>query len=472
MSVVEAEGGAHGALDPQGLHQRLGAVVAGAHCNPELVEQYAGVVVVGVAEQERDYGTLARSGAEDAHSGDLHHLGGGIFEQFMLVGGDGVDPHPLQVVETGGEGGDIHKVGRAGLEFQRQLGVGGLLEAHMRDHLASTLIRRHHFKPFFLAVEHSHPCGAVHLVRGEGVEVAVERLHVDVHMGRGLGAVYQHRHTHRVGVAHHFGDGIDRAEHIRHMAHRHQARALGEEVAILVEIQRSVGAYPHHLDVDALAGAKQLPGHYVGVMLHDGEDDLVAILHEAAETRCHKVDRLGGAAGEDHLRGGAGVDPCAHLLAGGLQAGCSLLRHGEDAAVHVGLVVEIHIVYRLHHAAGCLRGGGVVEIHERTPVHLAVKHRIFAPERFYIVVHSAKKRSEVREQRSEVGETKSERAEGQQVAELQSRQPAVSPAKRRSTMWRRRSRRGSSEMRSITSAMKACMSMRRASASGMPRVRM
>lgn len=52
FGVVAGEGCAHHSLDPEGMHEGLGAVVAGAHLYAELVEEHACVVVVGVAKQE------------------------------------------------------------------------------------------------------------------------------------------------------------------------------------------------------------------------------------------------------------------------------------------------------------------------------------------------------------------------------------------------------------------------------------
>ena len=48
--VVDSERSAHGAFDAQRVHQRLGAVVAGAHLDAELVEHQPHVVVVGAAQ--------------------------------------------------------------------------------------------------------------------------------------------------------------------------------------------------------------------------------------------------------------------------------------------------------------------------------------------------------------------------------------------------------------------------------------
>ena len=76
--------------------------------------------------------------------------------------------------------------------------VGGLLEGDRADHVAAALIRRHRFEQRGLAVEHADAGGPEQLVPGEGVEIAVERLHVDRHVRHGLRAVDQHRDAARV----------------------------------------------------------------------------------------------------------------------------------------------------------------------------------------------------------------------------------------------------------------------------------
>lgn len=63
--VVHGEGRADRTLDAVAFHQRLGAVVARAHGDAELVEEYACVVVVGAGQEEGyDRGLVGR-GAVD-----------------------------------------------------------------------------------------------------------------------------------------------------------------------------------------------------------------------------------------------------------------------------------------------------------------------------------------------------------------------------------------------------------------------
>ena len=110
--------------------------------------------------------------------------------------------------------------------YGRSLYVG-LLEGDRADHVAAALVRRHRFEQLCLAVEHADAGGPEQLVPGEGVEIAVERLHVDLHVRHGLRAVHQHRNVPRgapcsIISAHR----IDRAERVRDVRERHQPRAL------------------------------------------------------------------------------------------------------------------------------------------------------------------------------------------------------------------------------------------------------
>ncbi len=95
-------------------------------------------------------------------------------------------------------------------------------------------------------------------------------------MGYCLSAVNAYQRAMAVGVGCHLGDGVDGAEHVRHMAYRHEACALGEETAVYIEVEAAVGVYGHYLYHYARAALEELPRHDVGVVLHDGEDYLVA----------------------------------------------------------------------------------------------------------------------------------------------------------------------------------------------------
>ncbi len=146
------------------------------------------------------------------------------------------------------------------------------------------------------------PVGPIELVAGEGVEVAIEVLHVDREMHRALGAIDQHRDAAVMGHAHHLLDGDDGAEHVRHLGDGHHLGAGAEQRLEFVEGKlagiRDRRPFQHR----AVALFQKVPGHDVGVMLHDGEEDLVALADmDAAIGAGDEVDGLGGVAGEDDL---------------------------------------------------------------------------------------------------------------------------------------------------------------------------
>ena len=226
----------------------------------------------------------------------------------------------------------------------------------------------------FFAVEHTDAGGAVDLVAAEDEKVAVERLHVDGEVGHALGAVHQKVGAGIVGDARHFGHGVDGAEDVAHVAAAHQSGAVGEEGVVGVEVKHAAVVHGDDLEDDALPLAQQLPRHDVGVVLHRGEDDLIARFQKAfTEGGGHEVEAFGRPPGEDDFGRGTGVDEAPHRLACPfVQVGGAL---GEEVhtAVHVGVGLVVLRRHGFHHATRLLGGGGVVEVDERTVVDFASK---------------------------------------------------------------------------------------------------
>ena len=186
------------------------------------------------------------------------------------------------------------------------------------------------------------------------VEVGIESSHVDVHVSDGLCPVYKHRDAVSVSLGYHLGHGIDCAEDIGDVTRGYKTRALVEKRAVCLHVEHPTGIHRDDTQGDALVASEKLPRDDVGVVLHDGEYNLVAILKEIAVGGSHEVDGLGGATGEDDLLDGGGVDHAAHALAGDLLQVGGLLRQGMDASVDVGLVLKIHAVDGIDHAAWSL----------------------------------------------------------------------------------------------------------------------
>ena len=77
---IAGKRGPDGARDTIAVHDGLGAVVAGADCNAEFVEQGAHVVGMGTAQQERDDARLVGCCSVDADAGNGREPLCGIFK--------------------------------------------------------------------------------------------------------------------------------------------------------------------------------------------------------------------------------------------------------------------------------------------------------------------------------------------------------------------------------------------------------
>ena len=114
----------------------------------------------------------------------------------------------------------------------------------------------------------------------------------------------------------------------------------------------------------------QLPRHDVGVMLHVGDQHLVALLHKrCTEGLCHEIDALSCSTGEDHLTRLPGIDEAAHLLTGSLVQVGGLLRQVMNAAMHIGIHVQIFFAHRIEHAERLLRCCRIIKINQRLIIY-------------------------------------------------------------------------------------------------------
>ena len=125
------------------------------------------------------------------------------------------------------------------------------------------------------------------------------------------------------------------------MRERDHARARREPPLEL--LAHDVAALVDRRDDQARAGllADHLPRHEVRVVLHLGDEHLVARPQPRPRVRLrHEVDRLGRPAHEHDLARRGGVEEAAHRLARRLVGGGRLLGERVHAAVHVRVVVR------------------------------------------------------------------------------------------------------------------------------------
>ena len=361
-------------------------MVAGAHGNAEAVEQGTEVGGVYVAHVEGDDGSALFGLADDAHAGYLAQALQGIVGECLLVGGDMLHAEGRHIVEGAGKGGGAYVVGGAGLKLVGQLVEGGALERYGLYHLATALVGGHAVEPVLFAVEHADARGAIYLVGAEGVEVGIEVLHIDGDMRYALCTVDGKGHIVLVGDAYHLADGVDGAQYVGDVHHGDEACVPVEELGVLVHADLATVGDGYHTQADALACFEQLPRHDIAVVLHGGDNHLVTLAKEGLAKRGgQQVDGLGGATGKDDLIGGGGIDEGAHALARCLVQPRGLLREEVYAAMHIGVHRVVLLGDGVDHRARLLRGGSIVEVHERLAIDRAVKDGEVATDSVYIV---------------------------------------------------------------------------------------
>ena len=108
------------------------------------------------------------------------------------------------------------------------------------------------------------------------------------------------------------------------------------------------------------------------MVLHHAHEHFVALFKERlAKGESHEVEAFGSAAREDYFRLAAGIDKLLHIGTRLLVELRGLLRKIMHAPMHVGVHRIIFFGHRLHHGAGLLRSGRVVEVDQRAVVDRA-----------------------------------------------------------------------------------------------------
>ncbi len=250
------------------------------------------------------------------------------------------------------------------------------VEGDRGDHVAAALVRRHAVQQRRLAVEHTRPSRPEHLVAREGIKVGVQLLHIDGHVRRSLGAVDERDRAGRVRLPHDLGNRDNRPERVRHVDHRDDARAIGEEAVELVEPQLPAVVNRHRPERRTRLRAHELPRDDVGVVLHPGDEHLVTRLQErAAPGLRDQVDAVRTPAREDDLAAVCRVDEPlqqhARTFVGSRRPLAEHVRGAVDVRVGRRVVVGRGVDDRLR-LLGRVR---IVQVHERVPVHLLVQDR-------------------------------------------------------------------------------------------------
>src|SRR5262249_26652463 len=127
----------------------------------------------------------------------------------------------------------------------------------------------------------------------------------------------------------------------------------------------------------------------VRVMLHLGDDDVVAGAHGPADGLRDQIDALGGPPREHDLLAGARADERAHGIARRLVEGRRLLAQRVNGAMDVGVAPRVVLADGVDARGGFVAGRGRVQIHEGMAVDDAPEDGKVGPGQLAHVRHRA-----------------------------------------------------------------------------------
>ena len=120
------------------------------------------------------------------------------------------------------------------------------------------------------------PSGPNILCPENAEEVDPEVVDVDRQVRHRLAGVEHHEGADGVGALGELCDRVERAEHVGDVGEREHLGALGEQRVEVGEVEPAVGRDGHPAQGRAGAPARLLPRDEVGVVLHLGDEHLVA----------------------------------------------------------------------------------------------------------------------------------------------------------------------------------------------------
>ena len=214
-------------------------------------------------------------------------------------------------------------------------------------------------------------------MRGEGEEVAAERLHVDRPVRRRLGGVDDHDRVPAVRPGRESLERIDRPERVGDEVRGDDAHVpvTGRAVEV-AEVELALVVERDHPEVGAGPLRDVLPGDEVRVVLELGhEDDVSGPEVDEPPGVGDEVQPLGRVPREDELLRRRRVDERRELLAGALVTRGRALAELVDAAVHVGVRGLVEGPQRVEDLPRLLSRRGRVEIRERLAVELLLEDR-------------------------------------------------------------------------------------------------
>ncbi len=344
-------------------------MVAGADSDTVPVENLSNVMRVRPFEAKRQHGTLVRRLTMDGQAiyAPESLISARVQRIFMRLHICMIERrHPVQRCS---QADSLEDWRCTCLEFVRRRIVGHPVAGHDFDHLAAPLIGPRTIQRFCCPIERADARRAIEFVPGHDIPVTPERLNIDLQMDRSLAAIGQHFSANFMREAANLGHVRHAAEHIAHMGNRDHTRFRTNCFRQVCHVQRTIFVQAHPFQDSAMALPQEMPRNDVGMMLHDGEDNLVARLNPGGERRGDKVDAFRRPLGVYDIFCRRRVEECSDFLTRGLIGLGGLVRQGVNATMHIGICRARLVCDLVDHRIRFLRTGSIVQIHQRLAIH-------------------------------------------------------------------------------------------------------
>ena len=273
------------------------------------------------------------------------------------------------------EGHHVSNVGRAGLKFIGEVVIRGFSKRHVLDHFATAHVRGHFFEPFLFSVEYAHPCGAVHFVGREAIEIGIKGHHIYGQVGCRLCPVNKHHGTMPVRQLDDLLHGIDGAQGVAGMVGGHHPGFVGKHIFVRPQIHFTAVVYGDDPKHCAFPFAKHLPGHNIAVVFQFGYDDLVPFADKRPVAGRHQVDAFGDAPRKNNFFPVLGAHKFLGRFAGGFVGLGGLFGQRMYAPVDVCIVPGIVFREFPYYPLWFLGRGGIVKIYQRLSVYFLLQYR-------------------------------------------------------------------------------------------------
>lgn len=197
----------------------------------------------------------------------------------------------------------------------------------------------------------------------EHIEIGIELLYIHPQMRYGLCAVHQDRNPLRMSVSDHFTHRINRPQYIRDMGDTDQTSMPIEKRLICIDVQISTFVDGNYPELDIAPALQKLPRHDIGMVFHNGENNLVAVVQELiSKRRSHQIDCLRCSSCKNNFRRRTGPDELLHPTAGSFVGIGSLLTKRMDSTMHICIYPIVSIGNMIDHTLGSLRRSAVIQI--------------------------------------------------------------------------------------------------------------